>query len=96
MQKYAVQDAAYYGKLQHKVVNLISKNYYYISFPFLVENKIEAGNSGAINAIIDAIYTNINNANMCKDGCTALSSIIKTNGKNFIIKLHQTIIYFLK
>lgn len=36
---------------------------------------MKAGECGAINVILDAMKTHVNNADICKEGCVALLSI---------------------
>ena len=43
-------------------------------------NRVKAGQAGAIEMIVKAMSTHINNADVCKCGCGALLSII-INGK---------------
>ena len=45
------------------------------------ENQVKAGAAGGIETIVKAINTHINNHDVCKQGCGALSSMTKDNGK---------------
>ena len=45
------------------------------------DNRIKAGEAGAIEAIVNAIKTHINNGDICENGCGALMSITYKNGK---------------
>ena len=49
-------------------------------FNSIAENKVRAGEGGAIETILNAIRMHINNAGVCKDGCGALW-IIVVDGK---------------
>ena len=42
---------------------------------------MKAGAAGGIEAVVKAINTHINNADVCEWGCGALLSIITDNGK---------------
>ena len=44
------------------------------------DNKVMAGRAGAIEAIVSAMKTHINNAGVCKQGCGALRNITVNNG----------------
>ena len=46
----------------------------------LADNKVTAGKCGAIEAIVSAMKTHLNNADVCQYGCWALQ-IIAVNGK---------------
>ena len=46
------------------------------------DNSVSAGNVGGIEAVVKAINTNINNADVCKNGCGALWNMTANNGKN--------------
>ena len=39
------------------------------------ENKVKAGAAGGIKAVVKAINTHINNADVCEKGCCALSNM---------------------
>ena len=45
------------------------------------ENQVKAGAAGGIEAVVKAINTHINNADVCKTGCGALINMT-INGKN--------------
>ena len=45
------------------------------------ENKVKAGTAGGIEAVVKAINTHINNADVCEQGCGALWNMT-VNGKN--------------
>ena len=45
------------------------------SLEFTADNKVEAGRAGAIEAIVSAMKTHINNAGVCEQGCGALRNI---------------------
>ena len=45
------------------------------SLGFTADNKVKAGRAGAIDVIVSAMKTHINNAGVCEAGCRALSNI---------------------
>ena len=47
-----------------------------------VENQVNAGTAGGIEAVVKAINTHIGNAGVCKQGCGALWNMTFNNGKN--------------
>ena len=42
---------------------------------------MKAGAAGGIEAVMKAINTHINNADVCKNGCGALRNMTANNGK---------------
>ena len=48
------------------------------------DNKILAGQAGAIEVIVSAIKAHTENARVCEHGCRSLCSITYSNGKNDI------------
>ena len=44
------------------------------------DNKVRAGGTGAIEAIVSAMKTHIDNAGVCEAGCGALARIAYMNG----------------
>ena len=53
------------------------------------ENRVKAGAAGGIEAVVKAMNTHINNADVCFRGCGALMSMTLTNGKRAPIILMQ-------
>ena len=47
---------------------------------FTAGNRVTAGKAGAIEAIVEAMKTHIDNDDVCENGCCALANIT-TNGK---------------
>ena len=47
---------------------------------------MKVGTAGGIDAVVKAINTHINNADVCKSGCDALRNMAFNNGKNTVIK----------
>ena len=47
----------------------------------IVVNQVKVGTAGGIEAVVKAINTHINNADVCEQGCGALASMA-ANGKN--------------
>ena len=47
---------------------------------------MKAGAAGGIEAVVKAINTHIDNADVCKQGCGALKNMTLNNGKNIVIK----------
>ena len=45
----------------------------------IAENKVKAGTAGGIEAVVKAMNTHINNANVCKNGCSILWNIYEGN-----------------
>ena len=45
-------------------------------------NQVRVGAAGGIEAIVKAINAHIDNAELCKNGCSTLWDMIKNNGKN--------------
>ena len=50
------------------------------------ENRVKAGAAGGIEAVVNAMNTHINNADVCEYGCRALWSMTLKNGKRQIIQ----------
>ena len=46
------------------------------------ENRVKAGVTGGIEAVVKAISTHIDSANVCFAGCGALNNMSFNNGKN--------------
>ena len=46
------------------------------------ENEVKAGAAGGIEAVVKAINTHIDNADVCQFGCGALRNMTVYNGKN--------------
>ena len=44
------------------------------------ENQVKAGAAGGIDAVVKAINTHINNADVCEQGCIALGIMTVNNG----------------
>ena len=92
MPMYANKDAEQSGISQrivhHKHVN---QNEKYLET--LDDNKVKAGKENAIETILSAVKTHINNINLCKFGCGALGNItINGNYKHAIqMKMITTI-----
>ena len=51
-----------------------------LSLGFTADNQVMAGRAGAIDVIVSAMKTHINNAGVCEQGCGALCSITFNNG----------------
>ena len=47
----------------------------------LDDNSVTAGKCGAIEAVVSAMKTHLNNAGVCEKGCGALINITANNGK---------------
>ena len=45
------------------------------------DNRVTAGKCGAIEAVVSAMKTHLNNAGVCEKGCGALINITANNGK---------------
>ena len=45
------------------------------SLGFTADNQVKAGRAGAIDVIVSAMKTHINNAGVCEHGCGALRRI---------------------
>ena len=43
---------------------------------------MKAGRAGGIEAVVKAVSTHINNANVCINGCGALFNMTEDNGKS--------------
>ena len=56
------------------------------------ENRVKAGAVGGIETVVNVIYTHINNADVCKHGCSTLLIMVIDNGKKkkSIDKTQQT------
>ena len=52
------------------------------------ENQVKAGAAGGIEAVVKAINTHINNADVCENGCSALCNITANNGKTVTNNKH--------
>lgn len=61
---------------------------------FLDENKITAGQIGAMETAVKAMYMHMNNANVCESACGALGNIT-TIGKQKIKCLFPTHAFYL-
>ena len=48
----------------------------------LDENQVNAGTVGGIEAVVKAVNTHIDNADVCEQGCGALWNMTCNNGKN--------------
>lgn len=46
------------------------------------DNRVKAGKCGAIEMIVSAMKTHINNVDVCKHGCLALWNTVANNGKH--------------
>ena len=46
------------------------------------ENQAKAGTTGAIETVVKAINTHIDNADVCEEGCNTLRNMTCDNGKN--------------
>ena len=53
------------------------------------ENRVKAGISGGIEAVVKAMNTHISNASVCKNGCSALWNMTSNSGKRILIILKQ-------
>ena len=51
-----------------------------------VENRVKAGATGGIEAVVKAVSTYISNANICFAGCGTLYGMTSNNGKALIKK----------
>ena len=47
----------------------------------LEDNKVTAGKCGAIEAVVSAMKTHLNNTSVCHYGCWALTNFTINNGK---------------
>ena len=47
----------------------------------LADNRVTAGKCGAIEAVVSAMKTHSDNADVCENGCYALNNITANNGK---------------
>ena len=47
---------------------------------------MKAGTEGGIEAVVKAINTHVDNADVCENGCGALWSMTKDNGKQLTTK----------
>ena len=45
---------------------------------------MKAGTARGVEAVVKAINTHINNADVCEKGCAALMNMTKDNGKRLI------------
>ena len=50
---------------------------------------MKAGAAGGIDAVVKAINTHIDNADVCEKGCGALSNMTFNNGKNAVKQQHK-------
>lgn len=57
------------------IITHINEIFNYLFIYFSADNQIRAGRAGAVGTIIMAINANINNVQVCKEGCIALYNI---------------------
>ena len=84
---HASMDVVHSGASQTTIVNEINihwhSNSFYLKHPD--DNTITASQVGAIEVIVGAMRTHIEDSDVCKHGCGALGNITCDNGKMKLI-----------